>query len=458
MCLNPVVGAAEWTDMTAANADQWYGVEWDTAVSSSVCTKIGKTELHTQLPIQGAIKSAAVRDDQSIAFYLHPTDATKKEDGTAADLTGASGQIMAIMPEHYRKFETDGTKRRVKISTLALPGFTKVTKKAVGRYLGNVDGGNKLCSVNDIMPTTNKTRAQFRAYAAARASGWSQIFYSSYLDLFYLYLIEYADFNSQTTLGAGATNANSTDWQNYNAYAPVVKNGVGNSLGNRSGSVAFTVTDWYKGTTTSAATNKCIQTGRFASWSASYIGMTIKNTVTNATAVITAKDSNDQISIDADIFTTSGQGFVIIGSTLVSQCAVYRGIEQFFGLIYSLMDGINVNFVDDNNRLAYICSNPANFADNTATNYTLVGNISATSGYIKSLIPGHVLPETVGGSSSTYMCDYCYIPATNSGWRVVLWFAGLHDGADSGLCCANFVYASGHCSLGVGSRLNLVFS
>lgn len=435
--------------------DAWYGVEWDTTVESSVCTRIGRADMHLTLPVQAQIKSAIVRDDQSIAYYLDPLDATKRENGATATLDGTDGQVEVITPTHYRKFETDGVKRRVKISPYALKDYVKIERKATGRYLGSVVG-NKLLSVSGVMPTTSKTRAQFRSYAAARGTGWSQIYYSSYADLFWLYLVEYADFNSQTKLGNGATNANSTDWQNYNGYNPVVANGIGNSLGNRSGSVPFTVTDWYKGTTTSAATGKCIQTGRFSSWNTSFVGMTIKNTTTNATAVITAKDSNDQISIDADIFSASGQGFVIVGSTFTSQCAVYRGIEHVFGHIFTFIDGINVNYIDDNNRLAYICSSPLFFADDTSTNYTLSGNLPATEGYVKSLIPGHILPESVGGSSSKFMTDYHYKPALNTaGWRVVLWGGYLNNGANAGLLYANCNNASGDTNVNIGSHLNL---
>ena len=434
----------------------WYGVEWDTAVSSSVCTRIGNLALHTALPVQSLMRSAVVLDTGKVAYYLDANDSTLKEGGTAASvLDGSVGQVMVMYPDHYRKFETSGTKRRVKISTLPLAGFTFVKGKGVGKYLGYVDGSNVLSSETARLATTTKTRANFRTYGAARGSGWHQISYDQLMDVFILYLTEYADFNSQTKLGAGATNAVSANWSAYNAYNPVVNTGISNSIGNASGSVAFTVTDWYKGVTTSAATNKCIATGRFATWDAAYVGKTIKNLANNSTAVITAKDSNDQISIDADIFAADSISFVILASDFVSQCAVYRGIEHIFGHIWSFIDGVNANFVDAANRLVYKCSNPANFADNTATNYTLIGNILDTSGYITKLIEGTLIPEAGGGSSSTYMCDYTYLPAAGSGWRVALWFGSLNDGAFGGLLYSDWSGSSGASGASIGSRLGL---
>jgi len=458
MCLNPVVGAAEWTDMTAANADQWYGVEWDTAVSSSVCTKIGNTSLQTLLPIQSQMRSAVVNDAGVVVYYLHPTDSTKKADGTTAVLDGTDGQVMVMYPAHYRKFEQDGTKRRVMISVYPLPGYELVKAKGVGKYHGYKDGSNVLSSESGRIPTTSATRANFRTYAAARGTNWHQMSYDQVLDLYVLYLIEYADFNIQSKIGAGATNAQSDDWSAYNAYNPVVATGTANSLGNRSGTVAFTVTDWYKGVTTSAAANKCIATGRFATWDAAYVGKTIKNLVTLNTAVITGKDSNDQIAIDADIFPSAGQGFVILTSELVSAAAAYRGIENFYGHIWTFIDGLNANFVDAANRLVYKCSNPTNFADNTTINYSLIGNIVNASGYITNLIAGTIIPEVVGGSSSTYMADYTYIPAVGSGWRLALWFGGLSLGSTAGLLYSFWDGSSGFSDAYLGSRLGLTLS
>ena len=52
------------------------------------------------------------------------------------------------------------------------------------------------------------------------------------------------------------------------------------------------------------------------------------------------------------------------GNTMVT----YRWIENLWGTIFEWCDGFNAN-----NRLAYICLDPAQFADDTTTNYTSTG-------------------------------------------------------------------------------------
>ena len=70
--------------MTAAA--QWYGIEWDSTNTSPACTRIGRKELHVSLPIQSRMRRCVLRDDGSVAYYLHETDSTLREDGRKANL------------------------------------------------------------------------------------------------------------------------------------------------------------------------------------------------------------------------------------------------------------------------------------------------------------------------------------------------------------------------------------
>ena len=103
-----------------------------------------------------------------------------------------------------------------------------------------------------------------------------------------------------------------------------------------------------------------------------------------------------------------------------NQVAVqYRWIENLWGNIHDFADGFNAN-----NRLCYICLNPANFADNTTTNYISTGiTIETTTGsFIKGLglstiFPFAFLPTKIGGSAITYIPDYMY---SGTGWRILM--------------------------------------
>src|SRR5574344_93567 len=131
--------------------DYYYGIEWDSNVANSACTRIGRSELHISLPIQSRMRRCLLADDGTVATYLHATDSTKTETGATADLTGANGQVMVEVPAHYRKFEVEGTKFRCLISERALPGFHFVPLSYRSAYEAAVDrtvaATPKLCSV-----------------------------------------------------------------------------------------------------------------------------------------------------------------------------------------------------------------------------------------------------------------------------------------------------------------------
>ncbi len=99
--------------------------------------------------------------------------------------------------------------------------------------------GDKLTSVSGKKPITYMTRAQARAVAKNRGTGWRQLDYDLLSAVQLLYLVEYASFYSQSMIGAGITNVTS-GWDTYNDYNPIAptgnSNGIGNATGNTAGS------------------------------------------------------------------------------------------------------------------------------------------------------------------------------------------------------------------------------
>ncbi|MEG1805739.1 MAG: hypothetical protein RR327_05045, partial [Clostridia bacterium] len=108
------------------------------------------------------------------------------------------------------------------------------------------------------------------------------------------------------------------------------------------------------------------------------------------------------------------------------------------------------------NRQAYVSTQIGNYADNTSNNYLQLGYTnSSTSGYIKTKgfdnnLPFVQTPTVVGGSETTYYCDY-YWQSTD--WRVVYfgcyWDAYPYYGVSSLHCDSGSTIA--HSS--IGSRL-----
>lgn len=98
------------------------------------------------------------------------------------------------------------------------------------------------------------------------------------------------------------------------------------------------------------------------------------------------------------------------------------------------MDGVLATIQSDEaggRSLLYVCDDPAKYSSTSVGDYSLVGDISRNSGYIKSLVLGKELcniPYYAGVSNNTYHCDYYWtnIPTTGTSLR------GLFVGGNAG--------------------------
>lgn len=420
--------------------DYYYGIEWDSNVASSACTRIGRPELHVSLPIQSKMRRCVLRDNGTVAYYLHANDSTKRDTGAAAKLDGTDGQVMVEIPAHYRKFEVDGTKFRCLLSEHALPGFHLVQLAYRSAYEAAVDrtvsatpklasvvntstafrGGNNTAGWDGTyrsllgMPATSISLTNFRKYARNRGNagkngaGWNCDVYEVQKTCWWLYAVEYANFNCQLAYNAEPTSegykqgglsqgvTNMSDWDGYNSYNPMVPCGVTNPLGNKTGVVNYTY-----------------------------------------------KKSGG----------TDGQTLSVPS---------YRGLENPFGHVWSWTDGCKCNIQSaDAGGVSefFVCTDPAKFQSNDYTDYEKRGELPRNEGYVKIMMIGEYgenMPTAVGASSTTYFADYFYTNVvSNTGQRGVLFGGGAIRGAGAGFSCA---YASHSASdtraaASVGSRL-----
>lgn len=412
--------------------DFYYGIEWDTTVSNPVPTRIGKAELHAELPVQSLIRRCVLKTDGTVNYYLNANDSTKRDNGAAANLSGADGQVMVELPECYARFEMDGTKRRALISTQELPGFHKWNKAYISAYEATVQRStNTLMSVVNTgadyrgggnnadwdgtyrsllgRPATNISLTNFRAYARqGRSTEWNCNVYQLHKELWWFFAIEYCNFNSQAEynaaldsngyhqggLGAGVTQI--SDWGGYNGAMPFVPCGTTNSLGNRTGVVT-------------------------------YNAMKADGTTVHYAAPVPS----------------------------------YRGVENPFGHIWKWTDGCLCNIQSEaagGVSMFYVCDNPANFASSISANYDYRGDLPRSNGYVKEVILGEygeIMPLSIGGGSTTYFCDNFYtdIPGSGSATRGVLFGGSAYLDAGGGFVCANTNSAPTFADSYIGSRL-----
>ena len=136
----------------------------------------------------------------------------------------------------------------------------------------------------------------------------------------------------------------------------------------------------------------------------------------------------------------------------------YRGIENPFAHIWKYTDGANIQVTtgDAGLSILWTTDDPSNFSDTSYTGYDKKGNICRTNGYAKKMLlgeDGDIVSTEVGGSSSTYWCDYYYTYTSANRMQVVLVGGGAGDGSNAGLAHVHADVAPSGADRYVGSRL-----
>lgn len=414
-----------WEDIPDLEERYAYGVEWDTASSSPDGVRVGNIQLHRELPIQSKMRRCLLNRDGGVKEYL---DNELSWGGSYLDYA-----VMTEIPEHWYKLYFNGTKFRMMLSEVPLPGYKHVDKFYISTYeariyrtdnlLCSAAGASKLSDPNSInfrggdntaewddtyrsllgLPVTNLTRDQFRQAARKRGSGWEMYTYGAHKTLFWLFAVEYATLNSQKPfnaqkdangfsqggLGEGASQM--TDWINFNNANPLIPCGYTNEFGNGSGEKAYVVKNASDGTHATLMANR------------------------------------------------------------------YRGIENPFGHVWKYTDGANIQVTtgDAGLSILWTTDDPSNFSDTSYTGYDKKGNICRTSGYAKKMLlgeDGDIIATEIGGSSSTYWCDYYYANTSTNSLRLVA-VGGGSDGADAGFIRVNTSETPSGAYKHFGSRL-----
>lgn len=361
-------------------------------------------------------------------------DANFKFDGT-------NGDVFTHVPKTYWKIYQEDDYDYVLLADYPRAGFMEVEGFFAGRYNGSVVS-DVLHSYSGLVPTTNKTRAQFRTLANTLGTNFSQLDWR-YFILQMLYLVEYADYNSQSKLGNGVQNRK-----------------------------------YLKTLVAESNTNRAI----IGSSSGYYVGQIIRiGTSDGGTQVadarkITAIEAYDEDGVTGYAITFDGaavniavDNFVCTMAQETGQCdslgmksgclnndgyhsVIYRGIENLFANIFQWVDGINIK-----DNVAYICKDHSQYADDTfASPYKALAYTNCTSnGNPKTLgldvdEPFFRFPTEVGGGSSTYMCDYYY---QNTGNRVARVGGYFSAGAGDGLWCWHLGSTSSDANWNVGCRV-----
>lgn len=412
-----------WEDIPDLEERYAYGVEWDTASSNPDGVRVGNMQLHRELPIQSKIRGVILDNKGGIKSYLNNSNWGN------ISIEYLTESVMTKIPEHWYKLYQYGTKFRMMLSAMPLPGYNHIDQFYISSFESGIDrssstlissygvgstnvnkrGGDNTSEWDGTYrsllgcPVTYLTRDQFRQAARKRGSGWEMYTYGAHKTLFWLFAVEYATLNSQKPfnaqkdangfsqggLGEGASQM--TDWINFNNANPLIPCGYTNEFGNGSGEKAYVVKNASDGTHATLMANR------------------------------------------------------------------YRGIENPFGHVWKYTDGANIQVTtgDAGLSILWTTDDPSNFSDTSYTGYDKKGNICCTSGHAKKMLLGEngdIIPTEVDGSSSTYWCDYYRTTITIDGIFVVLAGSSANGALGNGLASIYGGYTS-NSARDIGTRL-----
>lgn len=360
---------------------------------------------------------------------------------------GSLGEVFTRIPSFYWKRWRDDTYEYVSISASKLEGYIKSEQFSVGRYTTSYIN-SKMSSRSGEVPEVNRNITSFRTESRKLGNNIAILDYHYFL-IQMLYLVEYADYNSQLMLGNGMT----TFRTDNNDKALVAESGVNRIIINASGANNFKVGQQVS-IGTSSTYNWDVAKNRTITKKEDYSSGDITGTA------IYFDGASVDVALNNVLWTTGQKSGGCDTLGMKSGCTAndgkmavaYRGIENPFGNIFQFIDGINVK-----DHICYLCTSQDDYeVDKFTSPYNALGYTNAlTNGYSKSLgydsnYPIASFPTEIGASSTTGTCDYY---SQNIGNRIA--FIGGHwvDGSNAGLWYWVLLNTSGFAPFYIGSRL-----
>lgn len=173
--------------------DLWYGVRFSSSSPDGVRT--GNMAYHKTLPVQSQFRGCGMSNG-SIVGYLKSDDWTKYENNQAVDFNAVD--IMVELPDaYYTVVEHGDYDWEIRMSTYAIPGYTKFDKQYVSAYEAYSDG-TTLFSRKGQTPTVSKNRTTLLAEARKnRNNHYAMYTYNVHKFITWCFVVEYATLNSQ---------------------------------------------------------------------------------------------------------------------------------------------------------------------------------------------------------------------------------------------------------------------
>lgn len=199
-----------------------FGVVWDYSNSSTKLSRITRYNdpnnyVNTNItaspsPAVGTGSGSSPFDDYMPWKGMDEYNIVNNAIGAKRGESGFSrsyNDVMVYIPEFYYKVVNDSSssKRYFYVADKATTGFEK--HPGSGRYVGRYNTISNNYSRTGLSPYVSMTRAIARSGARNKGSKWALYDYASWCAVWLLYIVEYADWNSQSKIGMGWVNNHS---------------------------------------------------------------------------------------------------------------------------------------------------------------------------------------------------------------------------------------------------------
>ena len=324
-----------------------YGATWD----GTSTTAFTRTDLAAEFTDPVPYKSGATS-------YSSPFDNIQPWAGMVRSTDTNAGEVVAI-PKFWYKLESYGEGGiSVKIANEQLEGYS-VSPAHMDRGDGNgerdvVYVGRYHCatstykSTTGVKPQASVTRANFRTSIHNLGSNIWQLDFLTRFTLWLLYIVEFADWNSQAKIGYGCGNNSSTENMGYTDSMPYHTGttqsaretyGLGTQYRNIEG-LWDNVYDWIDGCYNDSNGLNIIKTPSSFSDSSggTCIGLPVggystKLNVSNSAGVPIFYPT-EASGGDGSNYTSDGWGFVASGPCVCGGGSYYRGVNRGLFFLY----------------------------------------------------------------------------------------------------------------------------
>ena len=378
--------------------DLWYGVRFSSSSPDGVRT--GNMAYHKTLPVQSQFRGCGLSNG-SVVGYLKSDDWTKYENNQAVDFNAVD--IMVELPDaYYTVVEHGDYDWEIRMSTYAIPGYTKFNKQYVSAYEAYSDG-TTLFSRKNQTPTVSKNRITFLAEARKNRNNHYAIYtYNAHKFITWCFVVEYATLNSQKAIN------NVLTAEGYH------QGGLGNGV--TTGTKKVNGKDVYSFVPCGSTDGLGNGSGEFTY---NYINTD-------------AKGAETQANVKANR---------------------YRGIENPFGHVWKNCCDI---IITGTTNKVYLTDNIENFSNDkslfTDSGLTSFPTTEQLVKRINNNAKADLFCQEGGASSNTYFCDYYWTNAIDSD-RTLLLGARAGSSSHAGFFCLHSYHGVGHAADNVGTRL-----